>query len=926
MKNNILMKLWAIMLALCLAVTSVSTVQMVRVYASEEDGDGYADEDYDNDTQDPDADKDPDDNQDPNAPQDPDAPQQDPSIIDPVLPPDPPDPSDYNLACYNTDINFGNVNQGDVIMTNYFNIVNTGNSGFPLGWDEVDYYTAFALNMNGDSNYLDEGQSITFSICPLVDLTPGPYTAGYTFYNQNDPQRKHSVKVTVNVVVNGSGSHITDVTIIPGKASVPRNNTFQFSATVDGDGDYDHSVVWAMEGHSSPDTCLDQTGKLFVASDESSSNIRVYATSKQDPDYGDIALVSVTNTDFTVHVKADPSDGGAVAGDCTVRSGDSCSISASANNNYVFKGWFEGTNQISSNNQTTITNITSNREFVAKFERVSCKVNTSVNDSNGGTITGSSSVNYGGSMKIQANANDGYYFDRFVENGNTITDSDTLELNNITTDRNIQAVFYRKQCKVHVCVSPDQSGAVDGGGKYDVGSKVNLQAYPTDGYVFAGWTINGQTVSRDTRYTIDKIRNDISVCANFMKKGAVTFPISASIANQGGIITPSGNVDVPQGGSATFTIMPQPGYIISAVMVDGKNIGPVTSYTFNNVQGTHAIAAGFAKAPVDPGKGSSGKGSATVTVKNNTNQSNKTEYNNNTAAEGAVQEQNVVYTDIPENLSELDSDAYASDVYTISLDNGTADSGNAMADSVMVKHNYTEDELRKMIMEGDVLALLREAYDNGNLKITVNNSFAADKQETAVELYYKNPTLTNFEDVIAETLTDEEKFKVLTGSEVAFNIDISDSNDTIDTQTKNAIKSKVGYKPVSYFDFVILKTSDGVTSVIDSTKAELEVVLPIPEKFKKNGRKFVVLRDHNGDVDVLKDLGDDSDTIRFKSDKFSQYAIAYEVTSANKLVLRFFIIAVVALILAILCVLNLLRFRRHNRRHGGLVHHKTTPT
>ena len=90
MKNNILMKLWAIMLALCLAVTSVSTVQMVRVYASEEDGDGYADEDYDNDTQDPDADKDPDDNQDPNAPQDPDAPQQDPSIIDPVLPPDPP--------------------------------------------------------------------------------------------------------------------------------------------------------------------------------------------------------------------------------------------------------------------------------------------------------------------------------------------------------------------------------------------------------------------------------------------------------------------------------------------------------------------------------------------------------------------------------------------------------------------------------------------------------------------------------------------------------------------------------------------------------------------------------------------------------------------------------------------------------------------
>ncbi len=909
------MKLWAIMLALCLAVTSVSTVQMIRVYASEED-----DEDDDDEPQDPDA------------PQDPNAP--DPGIIDPVLPPEPqpdppapepqPDPLDYDLACYNPNINFGTINQGDVVITEYFNIVNTGNNGFPLAWDEVDPYTAFTVNMNSDSNYLDVGQSITFASFPEEDLGPGTYSARYTFYSANDIRRTHTAVVTLNVTVNQSGSRVYMVSIAPGQASVPRNNTFKFSASVTGDGDYDPSVVWSISGNSSSDTSIDQNGNLFVGANESGPTFRVFATSRQDSDVGDSATVTVTSNDYSVKVSADPSDGGAVAGDCTVRAGDSCTISASANNNFAFKGWYEGGNLISSNNQTTITNIQNNRQFVAKFDRKTCYVRTSVNDSDGGTITDSASVNYGGSMTIKAKARDGYHFERFVENDNTITDSDTLELNNITSDRNIQAVFKRNTCKVHVCVSPDQSGAVDGGGKYDIGSKVTLQAYPTAGYVFAGWTINGNLVSRDSRYVIDKIRNDISVCATFMKQGAVTFAITSSIANTGGVITPSGTVYVPQGGSATYAIMPQPGYAISAVMVDGKNIGAVTSYTFNNIQGTHAIAAGFVKSSgeatnVTP-KGSSDKGSATVPVKNDTNQPDKTEYNRNTAAEGAVAEQKVEYTDIPENLTELDSDAYASDVYTISLDNGTADAGNAMADSVMVKHNYTEDELRKMISQGDVLPLLHEAYDNGNLKITVNNSFAADKQETAVELYYKNPTLTNFEDVIAETLTDEEKFKVLTGSQAAFNIDISDSNETITTQEKKAIESKVGYKPVSYFDFVILKTSDGVTSVIDKTSAELEVVLPIPEKFKKNGRKFVVIRDHNGNVDVLKNIGDDPNTIRFRSDSFSEYAIAYEVVSASTLVIRFFIIAVVALILAILCVLNLLRFRRHNKRHAKMQH------
>ncbi len=911
MKNKLLMRIWAILLVACLAVSSVSTIQILKVYATEEDGD---DDDGDDEPSDP-GDQGGGDSEDHGTGFDPNG-----GIVDPVLPPDPqpdppapdpqPDPFDYDLSCYTPNINFGTANKGDVILAKNFNIVNTGNNPFPLAWDEVDPYTAFALSVDYPDNDMQPGDQISFTVCPKPDLPAGDYNAKIVFYSGNDIRRTHSVTVTLAVSIIDDPGHVTSVDVSPGSATVPCGSTFQFSANVSGTPGFDPSVIWSVSGNNSSSTSIDQNGLLSVASNESAASFRVFGASIQDSSICDSATVTITTVGYVVTVNADPSSGGAVAGGGSVRAGDSCDISASANNNYTFKGWYEGGNLVSSNNRTTISNIQSNRTFTAKFDRNTCYVKTGVNDSDGGKVTDSASVPYGGKMTITAKAKDGYHFEKFVEDGKTLSESDSIELNNITSDRNITAVFSKNTVKVNVAVNPAQTGAVDGGGKYDIGSNVNLQAYATEGYVFAGWTINGQLVSKDTKYTLNNVRNDVTVIANFMQKGAQTFVITSAIANAGGTITPSGNVIVPQGGSATFTILPQPGYVISAVMIDGKNIGPISTYTFNNVQGVHAIAAGFAKkaAPVNP-SGTGGSGQSTVIVDDKTKTPEKTEYNDSTAADGAVPEQNIIYSDIPEEMSELDPEAYAGDVYTISID-GDDTTAAATSGSVMVKHNLTEDQLRSMIAGGDVLPLLREAYEAGNLKITVNNSFAADKQETAVQLYYSNPTLSNFEDVIAETLTDDEKFKVLTGSEISFNIDISDSNDTISTKDKKALQSKVGYKPLSYFDFVILKTSDGVTSVIDKTSADLEVKLPIPEKLRKSGRKYVVLRDHNGTVDVLKDIGEDDASITFKTDRFSQYALGYETISTTSLVIRFVFISLGALILALLCFINLIHHRR----------------
>ena len=70
-----------------------------------------------------------------------------------------------------------------------------------------------------------------------------------------------------------------------------------------------------------------------------------------------------------------------------------------------------------------------------------------------------------------------------------------------------------------------------------------------------------------------------------------------------GSISPSGNVSVREGRDQTFTITPDKGYAVSNVKIDGKSIGAVKSYTFENVKKSHTIEVIFMKANGNPQTG-----------------------------------------------------------------------------------------------------------------------------------------------------------------------------------------------------------------------------------------------------------------------------------------------------------------------------------
>ena len=80
------------------------------------------------------------------------------------------------------------------------------------------------------------------------------------------------------------------------------------------------------------------------------------------------------------------------------------------------------------------------------------------------------------------------------------------------------------------------------------------------------------------------------------------YTIQAS-ATAGGNISPSGQIEVAEGESKTFTFTPDTDYELSHIMVDGKRKEVSgSSYTFSNVSKNHTISAVFEKAykPVNP--------------------------------------------------------------------------------------------------------------------------------------------------------------------------------------------------------------------------------------------------------------------------------------------------------------------------------------
>ena len=104
-------------------------------------------------------------------------------------------------------------------------------------------------------------------------------------------------------------------------------------------------------------------------------------------------------------------------------------------------------------------------------------------------------------------------------------------------------------------------------------------------------------------YTLTILRNSGTGGNEGGGSSSYSYYTIKATAGAGGSISPSGNVSVREGRDQTFTITPDKGYAVSNVKIDGKSIGAVKSYTFENVRRTHTIEVIFMKANGNPQTG-----------------------------------------------------------------------------------------------------------------------------------------------------------------------------------------------------------------------------------------------------------------------------------------------------------------------------------
>ena len=98
----------------------------------------------------------------------------------------------------------------------------------------------------------------------------------------------------------------------------------------------------------------------------------------------------------------------------------------------------------------------------------------------------------------------------------------------------------------------------------------------------------------DPRYTVDAAAGKLTVKRSTDGKAEKSYKISVR-ASEGGSVSPYGTILALEGKDQTLTFIPDDGYRVSTLYIDGSRVSAAESYTFKRVNSTHTVEVIFAK-------------------------------------------------------------------------------------------------------------------------------------------------------------------------------------------------------------------------------------------------------------------------------------------------------------------------------------------
>ncbi|MDD5188047.1 MAG: hypothetical protein PHF57_07545 [Methanoregula sp.] len=216
-------------------------------------------------------------------------------------------------------------------------------------------------------------------------------------------------------------------------------------------------------------------------------------------------------------------------------------------------------------------------------------------------------VTYLGSQQFTITPDPGYHIENVFVDGEAVGAVPAFLFTNVRANHTIQARFGINSYTITPSAGHGGSILPRDPVIVEYGGIVDLLITPETGYHIADVFVDGVSIGSRNEYTFMNIEKNHTLSASFaINRFAIT-----TLAGSGGTIEPSGPVQASYGSSRTFSILPDDGYHIATVSVDGSPAGSSSSYTFVDILTPHTLSATFAPNPViariDPPGGKNGQ-------------------------------------------------------------------------------------------------------------------------------------------------------------------------------------------------------------------------------------------------------------------------------------------------------------------------------
>ena len=259
------------------------------------------------------------------------------------------------------------------------------------------------------------------------------------------------------------------------------------------------------------------------------------------------------------------------------------------NTGFVLDSLFVNGVKVDSNSSYTFDSVKANQTISVKFKVQTFSITSTAG--NGGSISpqGTNTLNYGTKPIYTITPSTGFILDTLFVNGVKVDSNSSYTFDSVKSNQTISVKFKVQTFTITSTAGNGGSISPLGASTFNYGAKPIYTILPNTGFVLDSLFVNGVKVDSNSSYTFDSVKANQTISVKFKVQ---TFSITSTAGN-GGSISPQGTNTLNYGTKPTYTILPNTGYILDTLFVNGLKVDSNSSYTFDSVKSNQTISVKF---------------------------------------------------------------------------------------------------------------------------------------------------------------------------------------------------------------------------------------------------------------------------------------------------------------------------------------------